>query len=116
MDATTETDIGGRVVATTSVMGLWGKISGQKTDPQPAGEDKSNPMQVTALQTEGIPIQFTTYRPSSIDGGPIWREFVKNIGDVDTLPIQASLLPRQMKVPGMTYTAAQEARFAESTF
>jgi hypothetical protein len=55
-------------------------------------------MKVTALQTEGIPFGFTTFRPSDISGRrPEWYEFAYNVGDIDNPPIQLPMGPRHFK-------------------
>lgn len=96
MDATTQTDLGGRVVA---VEGLLGRLLGLPTPPQPLGEDH-NQMRSVALQADGIPIGFTTYRPADITGlRPIWYEFANNVGDVDAPPIGVPMGPRHFNVP-----------------
>jgi len=96
MDATTETDIGGRPIL---VEGLLGRLLRRPTHPQPVGEDVEQWMKVTALQTDGIDIHFTKYRPSDITGQrPIWYEFVYNLGDIDLPPIGIPMGPRHFGI------------------
>lgn len=60
-------------------------------------------MEVVALQTDGIPIGFTTYRPADLSGlNPAWVEFVINSGDVDLPPIGIPMGPRHRSVPGLS--------------
>lgn len=53
-------------------------------------------MRVTALQSEGIPIGFTTYRSPDITGrNPEWRQtFAFNYGDIDDPPVGIPMGPR----------------------
>jgi hypothetical protein len=56
-------------------------------------------MRVTALQSDGIPFGFTTYRPADLTGlYPIWRQFVLNVGDVDMPPIGVPMGPRHFSL------------------
>jgi hypothetical protein len=58
-------------------------------------------MRIVALQTDGIPIGFTTYRPSDLTGfQPAWFEFVYNSGDIDMPPIGIPMGPRHFRTPG----------------
>lgn len=60
-------------------------------------------MEVVALQTDGIPIGFTTYRPADLTGFyPVWRDFVLNTGDVDLPPVGYPMGPRHFRVPGVS--------------
>lgn len=79
--------------------GLLGRILGKPTHPQPSGRDLGQWMKVTAEQTDGIDIQFTTWRPPDLTGMyPIWREIVKNIGDIDTFPVGVPMGPRHFSI------------------
>lgn len=57
-------------------------------------------MQITALQSDGIPFGFTTYRPSDVTGtAPRWRQtFAFNYGDVDDAPIGIPMGPRHFSI------------------
>ncbi len=61
-------------------------------------------MQVTALQSDGIPIGFTTYRPADTSGFyPEWRQTMAyNIGDIDDAPVGIPMGPRHFRVPGLS--------------
>lgn len=79
--------------------GLLGQLLGEPTEPQPVGEDDRQWMQVTALQSDGIPFGFTTYRPADLTGRyPEWREFAINVGDVDLPPIGVPMGPRHFNI------------------
>lgn len=87
---------GGRVVY---VEGLLGRLLKRPTQIQPAGKDTEQWLKATALQAEGKPIGFTTYRPADLSGQrPWWYEFVVNVGDVDTAPINIPMGPRHFSV------------------
>jgi hypothetical protein len=80
--------------------GLLGGLAGKVSPPKPTG-DEAYHMRVVALQSDGIPIGFTTYRPSDLTGfRPAWYEFVVNSGDVDLPPIGVPMRARHFKVPG----------------
>lgn len=97
MDATTQTDLGGRVVA---VEGLLGRLLGRPSSLQPAGADH-NQMRVSALQTDGKDIKFTRFRPADITGlRPVWYEFANNVGDIDAPPIGIPMGPRHFSIGG----------------
>ena len=57
-------------------------------------------MRVVALQSEGIPFGFTTYRPSDLTGVyPLWRQtFAYNIGDIDDPPVGIPMGPRHFSI------------------
>lgn len=80
--------------------GLLGRELGKPKRDQPVGEDHDQWMKVTALQTEGIPIGFTTYRRPDITGRfPEWYQtFTRNYGDVDQPPIGIPLGPRHFSI------------------
>ena len=78
--------------------GLLGGLAGPPEPPKPAG-DEAYHMQITALQSDGIPVGFTTYRPADLTGFyPQWREFVYNVGDVDMPPIGVPMGPRHFSI------------------
>lgn len=81
------------------MFGLLGGLAGKRGAAKPTGEE-AYWMQVTALQTDGRPIGFTTYRPSDITGfQPEWMQtIVKNYGDVDLPPIGIPMGPRHFSV------------------
>lgn len=79
--------------------GLLGRLLGRPTAPQPVGEDEEQWMRVTALQSDGIPFGFTTYRPADLTGfHPEWREFANNVGDVDDAPVGIPMGPRHRSI------------------
>lgn len=88
---------GGRTVL---VEGLLGRLLKRPSVSKPAGDDRSQQMRVSALQTEGLPIGFTTYRPSDISGRrPLWYgEFAVNVGDIDNAPIGIPMGPRHFGI------------------
>ena len=79
--------------------GLLGGLAGEVDPPKPAG-DEAYHMRVTALQSEGIPIGFTTYRPADLTGFyPLWRQTIAyNIGDVDDPPVGIPMGPRHFSI------------------
>lgn len=78
--------------------GLLGGLAGKVSPPKPAG-DEAYHMRVVALQTDGIPIGFTTYRPADLTGlYPEWREFAFNVGDVDDPSIGVPMGPRHFSI------------------
>lgn len=78
--------------------GLLGGLAGDVSPSKPAG-DEAYHMRITALQIEGIPFGFTTYRPADLTGFyPIWREFVYNVGNVDLPPIGIPMGPRHFSI------------------
>ncbi len=78
--------------------GLLGSALGSPSESQPVGEDDQF-MRVTALQTEGFSINFTTYRPADLTGmHPEWRQFAYNVGDVDTAPVGVPMGPRHRSI------------------
>lgn len=80
--------------------GLIGGLAGKPEPPKPAG-DEAYHVRVVALQTDGIPIGFTTYRPSDLSGfKPAWNDFVYNTGDVDLPPLGIPMGRRHRSVPG----------------
>jgi hypothetical protein len=81
------------------VYGLLGGLADKNGEAaKPSGEE-AYWMEVTALQTEGRPVGFTTYRPSDLTGFyPIWREFAINVGDVDMPPIGIPMGPRHFSI------------------
>lgn len=82
--------------------GLLGGLAGKPEPPKPAG-DEADHMQVVALQTDGIPIGFTRYRPSDLTGFfPAWHDFVNNTGDTDLPPIGVPMGSRHRSVPGLS--------------
>jgi|SRR5579884_872093 len=96
MDAVSPQYPGGRIVA---VEGLLGRLLKKPTQNQPAGEDKEQWMRVTALQAEGKPIGFSTYRPADLSGQrPWWYELAYNVGDVDAAPVGIPMGPRHFSV------------------
>jgi len=98
MDATTQTDLGGRIVLVES---LLGRLLGRPTAPQPVGKDTEQWMRVSALQTEGLDIHWTPYRPADITGArPVWYEFANNVGDIDAAPVVIPLGPRHRTIRG----------------
>jgi hypothetical protein len=84
------------------VDGLLGGLADKPGEPsKPAGKE-AYWMEIVALQTDGIPIGFTTYRPADLSGlRPEWYEFVFNSGDVDLPPIGIPMGPRHKSVPGV---------------
>lgn len=79
--------------------GLLGRLLGKPQASQPVGEDRDQWMKVTALQSEGVPFGFTTYRPADITGfHPEWREFSTNVGDVDLPPVGIPMGPRHRSI------------------
>jgi hypothetical protein len=97
MNEADRTDLGGRIV---QVEGLLGQLLGRPTPHQPVGEDHEW-MRVSALQVDGIDIGWTPFRPADSSGAqPIWNEFVNNVGDIDTPPIQIPLGPRHRSIGG----------------
>lgn len=81
--------------------GLLGQLLGDPEPAQPVGEDTEQWQQVTALQSDGIPFGFTTYRPADLTGFyPQWREFAINVGDVDQPPLGVPMGPRHFMVRG----------------
>ena len=97
MYGTTDFDIGGKVVFVTD---LVGRLLEAPTKIQPVGMDVRQWIpKAIALQIDGIPIGWSTYRPADLTGRfPIWREFVRNIGDVDTAPVGIPMGPRHFRV------------------
>lgn len=79
--------------------GLLGGVAGKRDAAKPTGEE-AYWMEVTALQTEGIPVGFTTYRRPDITGTqPEWYQtFVKNYGDIDDPPIGIPMGPRHRSI------------------
>jgi hypothetical protein len=78
--------------------GLLGKLLGRSTQSQPVGAD-DQAMRVTANQTDGLSIGFTTYRPADLTGlHPEWEEIVRNIGDIDTAPVGVPMGPRHFSI------------------
>lgn len=79
--------------------GLLGELLEDPTASQPVGGDHDQWMRTTALQIEGIPFGFTTYREADITGfNPAWRQFAINYGDIDMPPIQIPMGPRHFSV------------------
>ncbi|MGZ4530812.1 MAG: hypothetical protein ACXVXP_00500 [Mycobacteriaceae bacterium] len=79
--------------------GLLGEELESPTPAQPVGGDHHQWMRTTAMQVEGIPFGFTTYRPADLTGMyPEWREFVDNVGDVDMPPIGVPMGPRHFSI------------------
>ena len=79
--------------------GLLGRLLHEPTSSQPVGEDKEQWMRVTALQSDGIPFGFTTYRPADLTGFyPEWRQFSYNVGDVDLPPVSIPMGPRHFSI------------------
>jgi hypothetical protein len=79
--------------------GLLGGLAGKVGPSKPAG-DEAYHMRVTALQSEGRPIGFTTYRRSDITGlNPEWQQvFVRNYGDIDDAPVGIPMGPRHFSI------------------
>lgn len=79
--------------------GLLGGLAGKAEPPKPAG-DEAYHMRVTALQSEGIPFGFTTYRQPDITGtAPLWRQvFALNYGDIDDAPVTIPMGPRHFSI------------------
>lgn len=78
--------------------GLLGGLAGKADPPKPSGEE-AYWMLVTALQTDGIPVGFTTYREPDITGlNPYWRQFELNYGDIDMPPIGIPMGPRHRSI------------------
>lgn len=79
--------------------GLLGRLLEAPVAGQPVGKDTDQWMRITALQSDGIPIGFTTYRPADLTGMyPIWREFAFNVGDVDMPPVGIPMGPRHFSI------------------
>lgn len=80
------------------VAGLLGRLLRRPSPPKPGGDDTSQVMRASALQVDGIPIGFTTYRLADISGmRPKWYEFSFNVGDIDNAPIGIPMGPRHFK-------------------
>jgi len=96
MDATKQQLFpGGRLVYVES---LLGRLLRRPTQVQPGGGDTEQWMRVTALQTEGKPIGFSTFRPADLTGRrPAWYEFANDVGDIDTAPVGIPMGPRHFK-------------------
>lgn len=79
--------------------GLLGGLADEASSPKPAGDEPYH-MRLTALQSEGIPFGFTTYRPPDITGfNPEWRQtFALNYGDVDDPPVGIPMGPRHFSI------------------
>jgi hypothetical protein len=83
--------------------GLLGQLLGHPEDAQPVGGDHEQPMRVTALQSDGIPFGFTTYRPADLTGFyPEWRQWTMNVGDVDLPPVSIPMGPRHYSINART--------------
>lgn len=83
------------------VGGLLGRLLGRSSPPKPGGDDTSQVMRASALQIDGIPFGFTTYRPSDASGlRPAWYEFSVNSGDIDNAPIGVPMGPRHFSALG----------------
>lgn len=79
--------------------GLLGELLGLPVRPQPVGRDDKQWMRVTALQSDGIPFGFTTYRPADLTGfRPEWYDFANNTGDVDMPPLGIIMGPRHFGI------------------
>lgn len=78
--------------------GLLGGLDGKSSPAKPAGQE-AYWMEVVALQTDGIPFGFTTYRPADLTGlRPAWYEFAVNSGDVDEPPVGIPMGPRHFSI------------------
>jgi len=97
MDATTPTDEGGRIVRVTGLLGRL--LEKPASAMQPVGKDVRQWMQIVSLQTEGIPIGFSTYRRADLTGRrPVWVEFAENVGDIDLMPVGIPMGPRHFNI------------------
>ena len=96
MDQSTQTDLGGRIVHVESILSF---LLEKPTPVQPVGRDVRQWNRVTALQTEGISISWTPFRPADLSGKrPVWYEFVVNVGDIDTAPVGVPMGPRHFSI------------------
>jgi hypothetical protein len=79
--------------------GLLGRELDSPTQAQPVGGDHLQFIRSTALQVEGSPVGFTTYRPADITGTrPVWEQFVRNYGDIDDAPVGIPMGPRHFSI------------------
>jgi hypothetical protein len=81
------------------MFGLLGGLAGKSEPSKPTGKE-AYWMEVTANQSDGIPVGFTTYRRPDITGQfPEWfQTFVKNYGDVDDPPVGVPMGPRHRSI------------------
>lgn len=79
--------------------GLLGRELDRPTQAQPVGGDRLQFIRPTALQAEGMPVGFTTYRAADVTGArPEWEQFVRNYGDIDEAPIGVPMGPRHFSI------------------